>query len=702
MVRRPNRWQRAPHQAAVAAAVGMLVGIVVLLLGGFGVLLGSGVDKTTTSILLGFLATPSRLWLQVAGFVVAFLTVHIAFAVAVFHLPRPALALVTSDKARLLRLQLLVALLATLSAILLNARIYPNSAYGDGVAALMDSAVAVFLAGGLSFFVAATVVAGVAMRLRNFLIGGTIQLRPTGGVVSLGLVVAASVVGGATLMGNAPPERTTFPDRPHVLLIGVDGWRLDTAPFTGGEPGLMPFMDSIFTEAAVIAEAYTPHARTYPAWLTILTGREPPDHGARFNLIADEHVELGETLVDLLGELGYHSLFAMDERRFANLGTHHGFDLVVGPPLGAADFLLGAWGDSPLTNLVVNTSVGRILFPFSHGNRGVAGTYRPATFDRAVAEALRAAPDKPIFLAVHFELPHWPYVWGERPTRLFSDDPVRGPAAYLATLARVDEQVRELFRSLDREGFLEHAVIAVFSDHGESFGSPGVGFTNTRTGQLRQELYGHGSDVMSLSQYRVPMAFLRTGPTGRITPGVRPIRGSLKDLFPTVADWVGFEVPVGVTGLSLARELDSPGGDSWERPLALETGFTLSSLLGPNLHQRRLLDEGSVYYDLRPDGRLTLRDDRLHELIAKKQRAVLLGNWMLAVIPAAEGDSAPRLLLADLESERYVDLSEGDLPGAPAGDLLRHFCERFRGEVDLRLPVPLPAWARSVGADSLC
>ncbi len=687
-----SHWRKARSPVGAAAAVGALVGALILLLGVVDLLFEAGFEKTTTSIFLGFLSAPSRLWLQVAGFLLAFLLLHAAFASVVFELPRSFLAVVIPDHVRMRRAQLLVALTATLSVLLLNARVFPHSAYGHALADLMDSTAAfvvVVLMGSASLVVVGL---GTAMRIVAMLKRRPREARSPWFLL---LVPLALVIGGSfALAGQEPDPRTTFPERPNVVLVGVDGWRLDAAPLTGGNPGLMPFMDSLFSQSAVIAEAYTPHARTYPAWMSILTGKEPPDHGARFNLIADEHLAPGVTLVELLGELGYYSVFAMDERRFANIGTHHGFDREVGPPVGAADFLLGAWGDSPLTNLVVNTVVGRLLFPFSHGNRAAASTYRPATFDRALARAVRAAPDQPLFLAVHFELPHWPYVWGERTTRQFADDSVRGPGGYLATLARVDEQVRELFRALDQEGFLDHAVIAVFSDHGESFASQKVGFKNTNTGRLRQERYGHGTDVLSLSQYQVPLALLRNGPSKRVTPGLRPIRGSLVDLFPTVAEWVGFEVPAGVTGLSLVRELETPSRATWDRPLSLETGFTLPALLGPDVDERQLLDEGAAYYDLKRDGRLTLRGDRLSELLSEKQRAVLLDRWILAAIPGAGGQGVPQLLLADLRSQEYIDLSDGVLPGAPVGELLGHFCERFSGEVRPLFLDPPPMWVQ--------
>ena len=183
---------------------------------------------------------------------------------------------------------------------------------------------------------------------------------------------------------------------------------------------------------------------------------------------------------------------------------------------------------------------------------------------------------------------------------------------------------------------------------------------------------------------------------------MRPIRASLKDLLPTVADWVGFPVPDGVTGMSLAGELDMPTRASWDRPLALETGFTLPSLLDSDLDERRLMDEGAVYYDLQPDGRLTLREDRLAELMGDKQRAVLFGSWLLAMVPGAVGQAASRLVLANVDTLEYIELDDGDLSGWPTNELLGHLCRRFRREEGLKTLDPPEARWSPMGTEQGC
>ena len=60
---------------------------------------------------------------------------------------------------------------------------------------------------------------------------------------------------------------------------------------------------------------------------------------------------------------GYQTIYATDEVRFANIDQSFGFDQLITPPIGAADFLLGKAGDLPLVNLVSPTRVGAPAVP---------------------------------------------------------------------------------------------------------------------------------------------------------------------------------------------------------------------------------------------------------------------------------------------------------------------------------------------------
>ena len=152
-----------------------------------------------------------------------------------------------------------------------------------------------------------------------------------------------------------------------------------------------------------------PAARTFSSWVAILTGRAPTVTGARFNLAERSSVSANPTIADVVRQAGYHTVYSTDEVRFANIDESYGFDQVVTPRIGASDFLIGTYNELPLASLVINTRVGKWLFPFSYANRGVATMFEPETYverlDRGSvvrqADALHFAPDGRALAVLH-------------------------------------------------------------------------------------------------------------------------------------------------------------------------------------------------------------------------------------------------------------------------------------------------------------
>jgi arylsulfatase A-like enzyme len=680
-----------------AAGVGVIVGIVLLGLSVWEFAAITGDNKASRSIIIELFTSPSALWGQVAGFVSAVLLIHAVATMGLALLMRPAAEQVLGARGETRSGLLLLLLMALLLAFLWNARRFPGSGFAFGMETFAAGALGTATIALLGVTLGTAVFFGLVVHAQGAL-RDPARRRPLAA-----LVASLAILGLVALVGLEPShdtERRTGHAHPHVVLVGIDGWRLDTAPLTGGPPGLMPFLDSLFAQAAVLEESYTPLARTYPSWMTILTGQMPVEHGARFNLVEDADTRRETTLPRILRRAGYHSIFAMDERRFARIGAHHGFDVQVGPPHGAGDFLLGKLGDTPLTNLVVNGPVGRRLLPFSHGNRAVHATYLPETFDHQLRDAIASAPRAPLFLAVHYELPHWPYTWGERPDSTFQDVGPQGPGEYLATLARVDRQVRDLFGYLEESGVIDHAIVVVLSDHGEVFDPGGVAWQDPGSGESLGATVGHGTSVLALDQYRVPLAFLRTG-VEALEPGIRPLRGSLADVLPTVLAWLGMSPPTSISGMSLAEELVEPTSRTWDRALPLETGIHLDAMDAVGFQEAALLDEGVAYYRVNREGHLVLRDDRLPELLRRKERAVLMGDHLLASLPPRRLPGEERMFEASPSSRAFswLPVAEG---GSGLGEptTLAAFCRLFAPDRAATILRPCPDPEVEAMADS--
>ena len=188
--------------------------------------------------------------------------------------------------------------------------------------------------------------------------------------------------------------------KPNIILIGVDSLRPDFLGYFKHTKET-PHIDKFLNHSTVFAEAITPIARTFPAWVSILTGEYPKKNGVRFNLADQSQLNLSNTLPAMLREQGYQTVFATDETRFSNIDKNFGFDDVLTPPIGFNDFLLALMNDFPLSNLLVNSKIGQWLFPHSYANRAVYATYKPNSFlDRL--QSILKNQEKNHYFAVHF------------------------------------------------------------------------------------------------------------------------------------------------------------------------------------------------------------------------------------------------------------------------------------------------------------
>ncbi len=564
--------------------------------------------------------------------------------------------------------------------LLLNARLFPNSLFARGFVDFVNTPAGTWVLRGVGVALAGLAVAAVLAMVLRWMragVGGGLRLAVA---AVLGVAVAVPLFGltpGTTLAPAAAGN-----DRPNVVLIGIDSLRPDHLGMNGFPIPLMPAIDEFLAGAMVFDDTITPLARTFPAWMSILTGSEPVAHGARFNLVPDTStVQVREqNLARWLGDAGYTRIFATDERRFSNIDERFGFDTVVAPPMGAADFLIGGLNDLPLSNLLSNTAIGRRVFPYNHGNRAAAATYRPDSFVAMLDDGLEFDADRPVFVATHLCLAHWPFTWAS--TGGMDTDELPEPFSdtrpeYLETLRAVDRQFEALLDILDRRGVLDNAIVVVLSDHGESFSmtkdrlEPGAG--SALVGPVT-EAVGHGTSVTALSQHQVLLALRRFGGDGSLEAGRVPGPVSLVDIAPTVLDLLGLAPPAAdLDGRSLVA-----GPVPTDRVLTVESGFSIPAMMQLIPDPQETIRQSAQFYTVDRNGRLTIDERFLDDLTRNKERAVVSGDWMLSVVP--RGEALVRKIV-HRHSRRAWDESTLAASGAPVSRLTRSFCERFGADV---------------------
>lgn len=457
-------------------------------------------------------------------------------------------------------------------------------------------------------------------------------------------------------------------DRPNVIIIGLDSLRPDFLGYFGAAQSQTPFIDHFFSQSTVFSEALTPLARTFPSWVSILTGQYPKQNHIRSNLVELQNLDLTDALPTLLHQAGYETIFATDETRFSNIDKKFNFDKVIVPPIGLNDFLLGTFNDFPLSNLIVNTPLGKWLFPYSYGNRAANVNYQPNSFLNLVSKGLPQSFDKPLFMAIHFCLPHYPYVWSN-----YSLHGSTGVQRYQAAIHEVDKQAQNFLSLLSQRHLLEHAIVILLSDHGEALALPGdriteedlylAGVKNPQ--RIIPEFYpsmldeiavnrsaGHGTDVLGLSQYHTLLAFQLYGLSPhqvKLVPGVV----SLLDIKPTVLNLLHIPYKT-AAGFSRVDVLLGKNNLVSTQHFFIESDYSPEAIRTVYPDTNKVLLEGAKYFRIDPlSTRLFVKKEMVAMILGSKQYADIYGEWMLALYPRVGRMYQP--ILINLNTGKWTD-----------------------------------------------
>ena len=385
-------------------------------------------------------------------------------------------------------------------------------------------------------------------------------------------------------------------ERRNVIVIGVDSL---SAYAIENFPEEFPAITALIQSGSYYERAYTPIGRTYPAWVSIVTGLEVADHKAYFNLLDRSESKGIDNLYKKLSINGYWGGFAMDERRFNNMGSEFGFDDVIGPKTGALDFFIHKLTDNPLLNLFLQWPGSKFILPWSWNNVAAYSSYSDAYFVREVVS--RSSVNKPVLLSVHFQSGHFPF--NSRHARADFEHHNLFFEKYIRSLKVVDRQINELLIGLRHRRVLDNALVVLLSDHGESLGVDTVS-DNINPSSNGLMFNGHGVDLLSDHQNRVPLSFVVFDDGKPVSKKIRiSDHVNIKDVRDVVEEFV-------FTG-----ELHSmPVSECF----IVETGIRINStLVYDELDELEVVRDAAYLYDLM-DGHLVIKDDFVSKLLLSK------------------------------------------------------------------------------------
>lgn len=357
-------------------------------------------------------------------------------------------------------------------------------------------------------------------------------------------------------------------EKTNVLFIAVDDMNADLACY-GHSQVKSPHIDSLARAGVRFAHAYCQLPLCSPSRTSLMTGLRPDttqvfDLRKHFRSVIPDVV----TLSELFKQHGYFAARVGKIYHYGNpgdIGTN-GLD----DPQSWHEVVNPKGRDKTEEHLIVNYTPKRGLGS-SLSVLAAEGTDLEQTDGMVASETIRLMEehrDEPFFLAAGFYRPHCPYVAPKKYFELYPFEDIRMPhypaehlqdipplaltstrprpwfgvteeqarkskQAYYACISFVDAQIGRLLESLDRLQLREKTLIVFWSDHGYHLGEHGLWKKQSNFEEsARAPLIFAGAGVKATSHtYTAPVEFV--------------------DIYPTVADMCGLELPKHLQGVSL-------------------------------------------------------------------------------------------------------------------------------------------------------
>lgn len=469
-----------------------------------------------------------------------------------------------------------------------------------------------------------------------------------------GAVALASLLFGAMLVARSPQPAST--ERPNLILIAVDSLRADRVFADGTEPRF-PSIANVSSRGVRFRQAFVTIARTFPSFVTLLTGRYPYHHGIRHMFPTRAAREaIGLALPQVLRDAGYQTAVLSDYAGEIFSRTPLGFGIVDVPHFDMRS-IVDQRGLEIHPNVLpyATGTLGRRLFPSVKVMPELSDPSLLA--DRAI-ETIDHLADKPFFLTIFFSTPHFPYAAPDPYYRRYTNPAYEGPfryskpalstagsgdvkqiaALYDGAVASVDDAIKRILAELDRTQLSHKTILVLLSDHGENL------YDNPRVGM------GHGDHLLGEVANHIPLVVLDPvhGWKSHDVEGV--VRDV--DIAPTLAKLLGIE-PAPSDGVDL-EPLLAGERNTLDLHSYSETEFWFTAN-GPGFSESERLPYPGITgaTDLDGDDDIFLKSEWEAMVVAAKHRSVRTTDWQLIYEPTRKG---PRWLLFDRHDPTLEDV----------------------------------------------
>lgn len=432
----------------------------------------------------------------------------------------------------------------------------------------------------------------------------------------------------------------------NVLILAADSLRADRLA-----PRVAPTLSRLAAKGTLYERAYVSIPRTFPSWVTILTGRHAHHHGVRSMFPTwEERAKDFDALPQRFASAGYATSVVSDYAGDIFGRIDLGFSRVDTPSFDFRQLIRqrALERETPLLPLL-HSRIGRRLFPVMRELNDAAD---PRLLADDVDAALGAAAGRPFFMTVFFSTAHFPYAAPapyyarftapsyrgrfkyHKPVGLGRDAPPDARdveqirALYDGAVSAIDDAVGRVLSSLEERGLAERTIVVVTADHGETLYDHGHG-------------QGHGDHLFGDEGTHVPLVIYDPrDKAGRREP--RVVRDV--DLAPTLYEACGVPAPRGLDGKSLR-------GDVGSRFAYAETELWFTEDIPSLAPELRVPYPGIMALtelDSRHDAEIVLRKEMEASTLVARHRMVRDASFKLVYVPTRKG---VRYMLFDLAAD---------------------------------------------------
>jgi arylsulfatase A-like enzyme len=438
-------------------------------------------------------------------------------------------------------------------------------------------------------------------------------------------------------------------------VLAADSLRADRL-----DPKIAPNLAALAAKGTRFDRAYVSLPRTFPSWVTILTGRHGHHHGIRSMFPTwEERAKDFDALPQRLAQAGWSTGVVSDYAGDIFGRIDLGFARVDTPSFDFRQLIRqrALERETPLLP-ILHSQLGRRMFPVMRELNDAAD---PMLLAEDVGAALRGMrkKDQPFFLTVFFSTAHFPYAAPSpyyakytkgsyrgrfkyhKPVGLGSEAPPDAEditqirALYDGAVTAIDDAVARVLRTLRTLDLDDKTIIVVTADHGETLYDFGHG-------------QGHGDHMFGDESTHVPLVVYdpRHKAGHRETRIVRDV-----DIAPTLYDLTGVAPASGLDGRSLAPAVR---GEPIEPRFAYaesELWFTEDIPALPA--EMRIPYPGIMALtelDSRHNAEIVLRKEMLPITLMARHRMVRDERWKLVYVPTRTG---VKYVLFDTENDPH-------------------------------------------------